>query len=66
MSNLSCDLSIKLGNEIISNCQQVKLLRITLNNSLNFEIHVAKSSAKKLIKNFRLLQGCLITRIKNE
>ena len=42
MSNPSGDLSIKVGNEIISNSHEVKLLGITINNSLNFDTHVAK------------------------
>ena len=36
----------KIGNEIISNCQEVKLLGITFNNSLSFDIHVEKLCKK--------------------
>ena len=46
MSNPSGDLSIKVGNEIISNSHEVKLLGITINNSLNFDTHVAKLCKK--------------------
>ena len=54
MSNPLGDLSIKLGNKIISNYHEVKLLGIMLINSLNFDSHVEKL-CKKANQNLHAL-----------
>ena len=54
MSNPSGNLSIIVGNGIISNSHEVTVLCITHNNSLNFDIHAA-SSAKKAKQNYHAL-----------
>ena len=46
MSKLSPDLCVKAGNEIISNSNEVKLLGITFDNALNFDIHVSSLCKK--------------------
>ena len=54
MSNISSDLCVKIGNEIISNSNEVKLLGTTVDNALNFDSYF-KAFVEKVIKTSMLL-----------
>ena len=54
---LSCSLEVKIGNKIIKTETSVKLLGITIDNSLNFNSHISslcKTSSAQLNAIFRL------------
>ena len=55
------DLSIKIGNFTIQNCNEVKLLGITLDSKLNFYPHILNicGNALSKIKTFRRIRGYL-------
>ena len=60
LSEMGDDFIIKIGTEEISNSTEEKILGVYFDNKLNFNTHI-KNFAKKLAKNYKHWQDCLIS-----